>query len=85
MKDEIISELREKMSKTGEALKKDFKKIRTGRASTALLDGIKVECYDTQMPVEQVASISAPESRLITIQPWDQSIIEEIEKEIMEF
>lgn len=83
MKDEIISELREKMSKTGEALKKDFKKIRTGRASTALLDGIKVECYDTQMPVEQVASISVPESRLITIQPWDQSIIAEIEKSIL--
>jgi ribosome recycling factor len=83
MKDEIISELREKMSKTGEALKKDFKKIRTGRASTALLDGIKVECYDTQMPVEQVASISVPESRLITIQPWDQSIIAEIEKGIL--
>jgi ribosome recycling factor len=83
MKDEIISELREKMSKTGEALKKDFKKIRTGRASTALLDGIKVACYDTQMPVEQVASISVPESRLITIQPWDQSIIAEIEKSIL--
>ena len=83
MKDEIISELREKMSKTGEALKKDFKKIRTGRASTALLDGIKVECYDTQMPVEQVASISVPESRLITIQPWDQTIIENIEKSIL--
>jgi ribosome recycling factor len=83
MKDEIISELREKMSKTGEALKRDFKKIRTGRASTALLDGIKVECYDTQMPVEQVASISVPESRLITIQPWDQTIIENIEKSIL--
>ena len=83
MKDEIISELQEKMSKTGEALKRDFKKIRTGRASTALLDGIKVECYDTQMPVEQVASISVPESRLITIQPWDQSIIAEIEKSIL--
>jgi len=83
MKDEIISELREKMSKTGEALKRDFKKIRTGRASTALLDGIKVQCYDTQMPVEQVASISVPESRLITIQPWDQSIITEIEKSIL--
>ncbi len=83
MKDEIISELREKMGKTGEALKKDFKKIRTGRASTALLDGIRVECYDTQMPVEQVASISVPESRLITIQPWDQAIIAEIEKSIL--
>ncbi|MBL7210857.1 MAG: ribosome recycling factor [Desulfobacteraceae bacterium] len=83
MKDEIIAELREKMIKTGEALKRDFKKIRTGRASTALLDGIRVDCYETQMPIEQVASISVPESRLITIQPWDQSIIGEIEKSIL--
>ena len=83
MKDEILSELRENMTKTGEALKKEFMRIRTGRASTALLEGIKVDCYDTQMPLEQVASISVPESRLITIQPWDQSIIGNIEKCIL--
>ena len=83
MKDEILSELREKMSNTGEALKRDFKKIRTGRASTALLEGIKVDCYETQMPLDQVASISVPESRLMTIQPWDQSIIGNIEKSIL--
>jgi ribosome recycling factor len=83
MKDEILSDLREKMAKTGEALRKEFKRIRTGRASTALLDSIKVDCYDTQMPLEQVASISVPESRLITIQPWDKSIIGEIEKSIL--
>ncbi|MBW1667474.1 MAG: ribosome recycling factor [Deltaproteobacteria bacterium] len=83
MKDEILSECRQKMSKTLEALKKEFMRIRTGRASTALLDGIKVECYDTQMPLDQVASISVPESRLITIKPWDQSIIGEIEKAIL--
>jgi len=83
MKEEILSELREKMAKTVEAIGKDFKKIRTGRASTALLDGIKVDCYETQMPLEQVASLSAPEPRLLTIQPWDQSIIGEIEKGIL--
>ncbi len=83
MKDEILSELRQKMNKTIEALKRDFRKIRTGRASPALLEGIKVECYETQMPLEQVASISVPESRLITIQPWDQSIIGNIEKAIL--
>ncbi|MEA2040874.1 MAG: ribosome recycling factor [Thermodesulfobacteriota bacterium] len=83
MKDEILSELREKMTKAGEALKKEFKKIRTGRASTALLEGIKVDCYDTKMPLDQVASISVPESRLITIQPWDQSIVSNIEKSIL--
>ena len=83
MKDEIRSELREKMGKTVEALKKEFKKIRTGRATPALLEGIKVECYETHMPLEQVASISVPESRLITVQPWDQSIIGNIEKAIL--
>ncbi|MCF8129483.1 MAG: ribosome recycling factor [Deltaproteobacteria bacterium] len=83
MKDEILSELRQKMSKAVDALKKDFLKIRTGRASTALLDGIKVDCYDTQMPIDQVATISAPESRLITIQPWDQSIMGNVEKSIL--
>jgi len=83
MKEEILSELRQKMTKTVEALGRDFKKIRTGRASVALLDGIKVDCYDTRMPLEQVASLSVPESRLITIQPWDQSIIGEIEKSIL--
>ena len=56
MKEEILSELREKMTKTGEALKKEYKRIRTGRASTALLDGIKVDCYDTQMPLEQAVT-----------------------------
>lgn len=83
MKQEILSELHEKMDHTVKALERDFRKIRTGRASTALLEGIKVSCYDTQMPLEQVASLSAPESRLITIQPWDQSIVGEIEKSIL--
>ncbi|OQX66014.1 MAG: ribosome recycling factor [Desulfococcus sp. 4484_242] len=83
MKDEILSELREKMTKTVEALEREFRRIRTGRASTALLEGIKVDCYETQMPLEQVASIAAPESRLITIQPWDLSIIGDIEKAIL--
>lgn len=83
MKEEILSELRQKMNKAVDALKKDFLKIRTGRASTALLDGIKVDCYDTQMPIDQVATISAPESRLITIQPWDQTIIGSVEKSIL--
>jgi len=83
MKDEILSDLRQKMNNTVEALKKDFQRLRTGRASTALLDGIRVRCYDTMMPLDQVASLSAPESRLLTIKPWDQSIIGEIEKSIL--
>jgi ribosome recycling factor len=83
MKDEILSECRQNMNKTIEALRKDLIRIRTGRASTALLDGVKVSCYDTQMPLDQVASLSVPESRLITIKPWDQAIIGEIEKSIL--
>ena len=83
MKEQILSDAQEKMDKTIEALKKDFNRIRTGRASAAILDGIKVDCYDTQMPLDQVASLSVPESRLITIKPWDQTVIAEIEKSIL--
>ncbi|HOP46145.1 MAG TPA: ribosome recycling factor [Desulfobacteraceae bacterium] len=83
MKDEILSETREKMNKSVDALKKDFRRIRTGRASASLLEGIKVDCYETRMPIDQVASISVPESRLIMIQPWDQTIISNIEKSIL--
>jgi ribosome recycling factor len=83
MKEEILSECRQNMQKTIDALKKEFMRIRTGRASTALLDGIKVHCYETQMPLDQVASLSVPESRLITVKPWDPSIIAEIEKSIL--
>ena len=83
MEEEILSELRQKMNKAVDALKKDFRKIRTGRASTALLDGIKVDCYDTKMPIDQVATISAPESRLLTIQPWDQTLMGNVEKSIL--
>lgn len=83
MKEEILSELKDKMNKSIRVLKKELSKIRTGRASTALLEDIMINCYDTQMPLKQVASISVPESRLILIQPWDKSIIGEIEKGIL--
>ena len=83
MKDEILSEMRQKMEKTLDSLTKEFKKMRTGRASVSILDGIKVECYGSQMRLNQIASISNPESRLLTIQPWDQSIMGNIEKSIL--
>lgn len=83
MKEEILAECRLSMNKTIEALRKEFTRIRTGRASTSLLDGIRVSCYDTQMPIDQVASLSIPESRLITVKPWDQSIMGEIERAIL--
>ncbi len=83
MQDEILSELRDKMNKSINVLKRELSKVRTGRASTALLEDIMIECYDTEMPLKQVASISVPESRLILIQPWDKSIIGNIEKGIL--
>jgi ribosome recycling factor len=83
MKDEILSETRQKMEKTSESLNQEFKKMRTGRASVSILEGIKAECYGAQMRLNQISSISIPESRLLTIQPWDQSIIGNIEKSIL--
>lgn len=71
------------MDKAIEALKKDLSRIRTGRASISLLDGIRVQYYGSQVPLNQVASIAAPESRLITIQPWDIKAIGDIEKAIL--
>lgn len=83
MIDTIYDETREKMGKTISALKTDLMRVRTGRASLSLLDGIRVDYYGTQTPLNQMASLSIPESRLITIQPWDTSVIKEIEKEIL--
>ncbi len=78
----IFEELKENMEKSIQALEKSFSKVRTGRASIALLDGIKVEYYGTPTPLNQVATLSVPESRLIVISPWDSSVIGQIEKAI---
>lgn len=72
----------EKMNKAIEALKNDFNGVRTGRASPALLDKIRVDYYGQKTPLPQVATVSVPEARLIVIQPWDRSLIGEIEKAI---
>jgi ribosome recycling factor len=71
------------MGKTITALKNELKRIRTGRASASLMDGIKLDYYGTLTPLNQMATIAVPESRLITIQPWDASIIKDIEKAIL--
>jgi ribosome recycling factor len=84
MDKELKKRAKEKMEKSLEVLKKDFASIRTGRASISLLDGISVDYYGTQTPLNQVATLSVPEPRLITIQPWDQSMIAVIEKAIMQ-
>lgn len=73
----------ERMEGAIDALKKDFGSVRTGRASLSLLDGIMVDYYGTLTPLQQLASLSVPESRQIAIQPWEQRIIPEIEKAIM--
>ena len=82
MDDALSKELKDHMDKSIKALEKDLNGIRTGRASTSLLDGIKVDYYGTVTPLNQIATISTPESRLITIQPWDTNIIGDIEKSI---
>lgn len=82
MKDIIFEELKENMDKAIQTLDKSFSRVRTGRASLSLLDGIKVEYYGTPTPLNQVASLSVPESRLIVISPWDSSVIGAVEKAI---
>lgn len=83
----MIQELRnkthERMQASIEALKKKFASVRTGRASLSLLDSLMVDYYGTLTPIQQVASLSLPDSRQISIQPWEQKIIPEIEKAIM--
>ncbi len=83
MLDDIYTETRETMEKSINALKIDLNRVRTGRASLSLLDGIRVDYYGTPTPLNQMASLAVPESRLITIQPWDVSAIKEIEKALL--
>jgi ribosome recycling factor len=83
MVDEIFEDLKERMGKSIETLKREYSRLRTGRASISLLDGIRVSYYDTPTPLNQMASLAVPEPRLIVIQPWDKTAIEDIEKAIL--
>lgn len=83
MIDDLYKELQDKMEKSLKALTWDFSRIRTGRASPALLEGIKVDYYGVPTPLNQLATISVSESRLITIQPWDINSISEVERAIL--
>ena len=78
------SDLRRRMNGAVNSLKEEFIGLRTGRASTALLDTLKVDAYGSKMPVNQVASLSTPAARLILVQVWDQSMVNSIEKSIRE-
>ena len=79
---DTISKAEDKMKKSIAALEDDFKTIRTGRASAALFDQVKVEAYGTPTPLSQVATVSVPEARLVVIQPWDKGLLSEIERAI---
>jgi len=78
----FTGELKSKMEKSLEALRRDLSRVRTGRASLALLDGVRVNYYGVPTALSQVSSLSVPESRTISIQPWDAKMIGEIEKAI---
>ena len=82
MDPKLQSETKQKMDKTIEALRGEFSKLRTGRASVGLLDGIRVDCYGTLMPLNQMASIGVSDSRTLVITPWDKTVIPELEKSI---
>ncbi len=83
MLDDIYQETKGRMGKTITALENELKRVRTGRASLSLLDNIRVDYYGTPTPLNQMATLSVPESRLIAIQPWDVSVIKDIEKALL--
>lgn len=80
---DIIKELEEKMTKSISALKKELTSMKAGRANPAMLDRIEVDYYGTMTPLNQLANISVPESRVLMIQPWDKSAMKSIEKAIL--
>jgi ribosome recycling factor len=82
MKD-VITKTRQGMEKSIESLKKDFTRVRTGRASVSLLDDVRIDYYGTPTPLSQVGTLAVPEPRLITITPWEKKLIPDIEKAIL--
>ena len=83
MEKELLSNLKTDMDKSIESYVKELGKVRTGRASLSLLDSVRVDYYGTPTALNQLANVSIPEARLITIQPWDNQVIKEIEKAIL--
>lgn len=77
-----LKELRKRMQKTYESLQSEYSGLRTGRASASMLDPVQVDAYNTKMPLNQVASISVPEPRLLTVQVWDAGLTKNVEKAI---
>ena len=83
MSNAIVDQLKEKMEASIDVMKRDLVKIRTGRASLALLDGLKVNAYGSQMPMDQVGTLTIPENNMIAIKPWDPQMLPAIEKAIL--
>lgn len=83
MTKDVINDMKDHMAKTVDALRRDYQKIRTGRASTSLLDEIKVDYYGNPSPLSAVATLAVPEARTITISPWEAKMIAPIEKAIL--
>ena len=81
---DVVAELKQRIDKTLDDLKKELMKVRTGRASASILDNIRVDYYGTPTPLSGVASVNVPEPRLITIKPWEKSVLKEIEKALRE-
>ncbi|MCP4725492.1 MAG: ribosome recycling factor [bacterium] len=81
--DEVLLDSEDRMGKAVDVLRDELLHIRTGKATTALLDGIKVDAYGQMMPLNQLATIGVPDPRLITVQPWDKSQVNTIEKAIL--
>ena len=84
MVDDIISDLKSGMDSTIDSLRRELAKRRTGRANVSILDGIRVEYYGMKSPLNQVASLQVPDPRLITIKPWEKSLVSVIEKAIQQ-
>ena len=84
MTDEVLANIKQEMEQTVTAMKRDMTRTRTGRASTGLLEGLTVEYYGAKTPLNQLASLSAPEPRLLVIQPFDRTALTEIERSIMQ-
>lgn len=83
MINDVLHDVEERMNKSIKALQKDFSVIRTGRANPAMFEALRVSVYGSEMPMNQVATISIPEPRLVVIQPWDKSNLGEVEKAIL--
>jgi ribosome recycling factor len=82
MIEDVLVDMKQRMGKALEAVRREFSTVRTGKATTALLDGVRVDYYGVQTPLNQVASVGAPEARLLVVQPWEKRIVPDVVKAI---